>query len=277
MQLTPRAPRTAPRAGMALTACLALYLSAPGTALAAQPTIKLFPTTVVENLKESAETARGIESGMAPLIQQMEEQMKLFQESKCEGNEQDPGCTQIKKAVANTYVEMLDGLKAQLPRIEQAMRSTNAALGKRIRGELGGKMTPRDLARMIEGEANHVDHIREVSNRKRGRMSTMLSKYHKLVAMGSSQGDSMPILAMDIYLDSKESLDLIESIRSEIDRAQTPLLLGQVWGFGPTDEMVSTVDGVKALLFGDEEDAGIPDMRIQGREPDAFDDRDLRF
>lgn len=261
----------------AITAGMLLTLSAGALQASNAPTINLFPTTVVENLRESAATAKTMENAMAPLVQQMEEQIALYREAKCEGNDNDPGCAQIKATLGRTYLQMLDGLEAELPRIEAAMNSTRDTLAKRIRGKLGRSMTPRDMAVMVEGRSVGTQRIRQRSNRSRGRMSQMLGKYHKLVALGSQQGDPMPLLAMDIYLDAAESVDLIETMRAEINRSRGPLMFGEAWGFGPSDSMVATVDGVKQLLFGTEDEGTLPESSIQGREQIGFDDSDLRL
>ena len=59
-------------------------------ALANTPTIRLFPTTVVEDLQQTSTVAREMESGLQEVIGRLDQQQLLYLESKCEGAENDP-------------------------------------------------------------------------------------------------------------------------------------------------------------------------------------------
>jgi len=43
-----------------------------------QPTIRLFPTTVVENIKQTGDTARAMEEGLQDVVRELEQQMILY-------------------------------------------------------------------------------------------------------------------------------------------------------------------------------------------------------
>ena len=66
-------------------------------ASASAPTINLFPTTVLEEIKHTGSVAAEMETGLQAVISQLDEQQKLYLESKCEGNEGDPGCERISR------------------------------------------------------------------------------------------------------------------------------------------------------------------------------------
>ncbi len=259
---------------LALAAVLNLGLVAAVQAKTG-PSIQLFPSSVVENLRSSSEAARSMEDGLHPVVQQMEQQLRLYEDAQCAGESADPGCTAIKQNLSETYSRMLGQFEAQLPAMRSAMVSTRKTLGGRIRGELGRKMTPRDLQRLIEGKHNKASKIRQVSSKRKGRISQTLAKYHKMISLQANQGDPLAVLAADIYLDASETLEYIDSIEMEIARSRAVMVPGTLWYGEPSEAMVATVSGVKGLLFGEVEDAGIPDDRIGGREPGGFDDSDL--
>ena len=81
-----------------LTVTAAVLLLAQGTAYAATgsaPTIRLFPTTVLEDIRQTGTVAEEMETGLQDAIARMDQQKKLFEDAKCDGAEGDPGCARI--------------------------------------------------------------------------------------------------------------------------------------------------------------------------------------
>ena len=74
--------------GLLLAASILIYAQ---TTLANTPTIRLFPTTVVEDLKQTGNVARDMETGLQEVIGRLDQQQQLYEESKCDGAENDPG------------------------------------------------------------------------------------------------------------------------------------------------------------------------------------------
>lgn len=248
-----------------------LSLSPPNYAT---PTLNLFPTSVVENLQASAQTAKQMESSMETIIAQLENQMVLFNDSKCDANDSDAGCAEIKKGISRTYGKLLDEMEQQLPEIKQAMLATEKTLGRNIRSELGKKMTPLDLQRLVQGKKNNAKSVRRISGKRQGRMSKMLSQYHSMIALSNNQGQSQAMLAAEIYTDAAETLDYIALLESEISRSKGISAIGEIWNGEPSDEMVATVNSVKTLLFGEQDQAGIPDIVQNHFQSNGVDDSD---
>ena len=105
------------------------------------PTIRLFPTTVVEDLRQTSSVAKEMETGLQEVIGRLDQQQQLYQESKCDGAESDPGCQRLAKQLGATYLDMLEIMEARLPDMEHTVNNTRLSLEKRLRSELGNKMT----------------------------------------------------------------------------------------------------------------------------------------
>ena len=71
------------------------------------PTIRLFPTTVVEDLRQTSAVAKEMETGLQEVIGRLDQQQQLYLESKCDGAEDDPGCQRLAKQLGATYLDML--------------------------------------------------------------------------------------------------------------------------------------------------------------------------
>ncbi len=243
-----------------------------GGAQAATPTLNLFPTSVVENLQSSAASAQAMENNMEGIVAKLDNQMALYADSKCEANDADAGCSQIKRGIADSYQAMLEHMAEQLPAMKQAMQATEQTLGKRLRTELGKKMTALDLQRLIQGKKGTPQSIRQRSGKRQGRMSSMLGKYHKMITLSAHKNQNQALLAAEIYADASETLDYINLIQTEIDHSRVIGGLSTLWNGEPSEQMISTVSNVKALLFGDVE-AGdeIPDVPSIA-ETQGFDD-----
>lgn len=253
---------TAMVCALAFTALFPVFAKA-ATELRA-PTIRLFPTTVVENIKETSETAKVMEESLQSIINDLEQQMILYRQSKCDGAEADPGCDAIVKQLGEKYMEMLNRMEEQLPKMEVSVQATSDSLEKRIRRELGRKMTPRGLQKVISGAGTPV---RQTQSRTRaGKLSEKFKKYYELVALGPrpAAGGSLTTVASEIYLDTREVKELIALTRDEIGRSKLMVQLNQIYGL-ITPEMFEMVAGVKGVIFGEGESGyGIP-----GPPPDA--------
>lgn len=219
------------------------------------PTIRLFPTTVVEDLRQTSSVAQEMESGLQEVIGRLDQQQQLYNESKCDGAEDDPGCQRLAKQIGATYLEMLGIMEERLPDMEHTVNNTRLSLEKRLRTELGIKMTSWTLQEtLLRGNPQVGTSAPSPSMRGRSgmRLSERFNQYYKLVASSSSQSDqSLAVLASDIYLDMQETSELIARTREEITRATLIEQLNQSFGT-ITPEMMEVVGGVKSILFGDE-------------------------
>ena len=235
-------------------AILAICCAAPLMLGAARgPTLQLFPTTVLEDIKETGQVAEQMETGLQDVIARLDRQQQLFVESKCEGATEDPGCASIQHQLGATYMEMLEIMSSRLPDMERAVNSTRDSLETRLRSELGLKMTSWTLQENLLG--SEPDSTEAVQPKLRGRSGLRLSErfrqYYTLVAQsGRSAEHSLAVGAADIYLDMEEASTLIAQTREEIGRATLLEELNQSFGV-ITPEMQQVVDGVKSILFGE--------------------------
>jgi hypothetical protein len=234
-----------------------LIIAAAATrgASANTPTIRLFPTTVVEDLRQTGNVARDMETGLQEVIGQLDQQQALYVESKCDGADNDPGCQRLARQIGATYLDMLTIMEERLPDMEHTVNNTRLSLEKGLRNELGRKMTPWTLQEaLIGGDASNAAAKPSPTLRGRSgmRLSERFKQYYQLVATSGAKGDqSLAVLASDIYLDMEETSLLIQRTRQEISRATLMEQLNQSFGI-ITPEMVEVVGGVKSILFGDE-------------------------
>lgn len=233
-----------------------LLVSAAASAYANTPTIRLFPTTVVEDLRQTGNVARDMETGLQEVIGRLDQQRELYEQSKCDGAENDPGCQRLARQIGASYLDMLTIMEERLPDMEHTVNNTRISLERSLRSELGKKMTSWTLQETLVGQ-QAASATSAPSPTLRGRSGMRLSErfkqYYQLVATSGSQGDqSLAVLASDIYLDMEETSLLIQRTRQEIARATLMEQLNQSFGI-ITPEMMEVVGGVKSILFGDEE------------------------
>jgi hypothetical protein len=238
---------------------LNFFIIPGGNSLAAantSPTIRLFPTTVVENIKHTGEAAKAMEADLQAVIDHLNQQEELYRASKCEGAEAEPGCSEIAGQLSQIYLEMLDLMEARLPGMEDSVRTTGASLEKRIRKELGHKTTPRGLQKLLERTPQKSIEAPRYKRPSR-RLSEKFRQYYNLVAMRptADSSGSLAAVAAEIYLDTQEVQDLIALTRDEISRAKLMIDLDQAYGI-ITPEMFEMVSQVKTILFGETVEAG---------------------
>ena len=254
----------------ALIAWIALVVAGPAFGASATskpdgPTIRLFPTTVVEDLRQTSAVAHEMETGLQEVIGRLDQQQQLYLDSKCEGAEDDPGCQRMARQLGATYLEMLTIMEERLPDMEHTVNNTRLSLEKRLRNELGNKMTPwmlqeTLLAGVPEGRATAAPKLR---GRSGMRLSERFKQYYQLVSTSGSRSDqSLAVLAADVYLDMEETSLLIARTREEIARATVMEQVNQSFGI-VTPEMMQVVGGVKSILFGETGS----DIQIAGPPP----------
>lgn len=234
------------------------------------PTIRLFPTTVVEDLRQTSSVAREMETGLQEVIGRLDQQQQLYNESKCDGAESDPGCQRLAKQIGATYLEMLGIMEERLPDMEHTVNNTRLSLEKRLRSELGNKMSSWTLQESLLGSNSSGTKPPAPTMRGRSgmRLSERFRQYYQLVASSASNSDqSLAVLASDIYLDMDETSELIARTREEIARATLIEQLNQSFGT-ITPEMMEIVGGVKSILFGDEADY----VQVAGPPPGSFEE-----
>jgi len=226
-------------------------VAVPQPAVETRPRINLFPTTVVENLSETSRAAREMENDMYEVVARLEKQKQAYQGTQCDGSE-DPGCVQLRKAIRGTYKEMLDVMQAGIPQMRHSLDATADSMGTSLRSEIGRKMTPADVQRILGGRTAGGKGLASSGNapKRQGKLSKMFSRYYELVKRGGKQSDALPVLASQIYLDSMESLYFLDLIEAEIGSQSTELVLELEWG-ELTDQISATVTDVKALLWGE--------------------------
>ncbi len=265
----PRNPATMRIKRISWSFALTLAISANVFAQTNAPTIRLFPTTVVEDLRQTSSVAKEMETGLQEVIGRLDQQQQLYEESKCDGAESDPGCQRLAKQLGATYLDMLGIMEERLPDMEHTVNNTRLSLEKRLRSELGNKMTPWTLQETLLGSNPQTTKAPAPTMRGRSgmRLSERFKQYYQLVASSGSNNDqSLAVLASDIYLDMDETSELIARTREEISRATLIEQLNQSFGT-ITPEMMEVVGGVKSILFGDEADyvqvAGPPPGSIE--------------
>lgn len=238
--------------GAPLVFLLALSATAAFAAVSG-PVVRLFPTTVLEDIRETAQVAEEMENSLQEVIHRLDMQEQLYTESLCQGADGDQGCERIGKQLGATYLEMLEIMSERLPEMERAVTSTRNSLEKRLRQELGQRTTPTSLQNSLLGETNLSPRTERPALRGRSgvRLSDRFKQYYELVATHrEGPGQSLAVVASDIYLDMEEAVQLIAATQEEIGRASLMEQLNQSFGL-ITPEMSAVVSGVKEILFGE--------------------------
>ena len=242
-----------------LTATLTItVLSALGASVAqanvSGPVVRLFPTTVLEDIRETGQVAEDMENNLQQVIHRLDMQQELYTESLCQGADGDQGCERIAKQLGATYLEMLEVMNDRLPEMERAVNSTRSSLEKRLRQELGQRTTPTSLQNTLLGEAGGAVSQEDrpaLRGRSGVRLSDRFKQYYDLVATNrNTPSQSLAVMASDIYLDMEEASQLIAATQEEISRAALMEQLNQSFGM-ITPEMSAVVSGVKEILFGE--------------------------
>jgi hypothetical protein len=215
--------------------------------------MRLFPTTLLDDIRETGEVAEAMENGLQEVIGRLDLQQQLYDQSLCRGADGDPGCARIAKQLGATYLEMLNLMGERLPDMERAVNNTRNGLEKRLREELGQRTTPTSLQNTLLGDAApKKGEAAALSLRGRSgvRLSDRFKQYYQLVAThGEGNPQSLAVVAADVYLDMDEAASLIAATQEEIGRATLMEQLNQSFGL-ITPEMSAVVNGVKSILFG---------------------------
>lgn len=228
--------------------------TAAAMATVSGPVIRLFPTNVLEDIRETGQVAEEMENNLQQIIHRLDMQQQLYSESLCQGSDGDQGCERIAKQIGATYLEMLEVMSERLPEMERAVNSTRASLEKRLRQELGQRTTPTSLQNRLLGEVDTATSQEDrpaLRGRSGVRLSDRFKQYYSLVSTSkNSPSQSLAVVASDIYLDMEEASHLIAATQQEISRAALMEQLNQSFGM-ITPEMSAVVSGVKEILFGE--------------------------
>jgi hypothetical protein len=239
--------------GRVLLPMLCVSFSSAFAAPNSGPVVRLFPTTVLEDIRETGQVAEEMENSLQEVIYRLDLQQQLYEESLCQSSDGDQGCDRIAKQLGATYLEMLTVMGDRLPEMELAVNNTRNSLEERLRDELGHRTTPTSLQNTLLGDTGQSVSVERPALRGRSgvRLSDRFQQYYELVATHrEGPGRSLAVVAADIYLDMDEAAHLIAATREEIGRAALMEQLNQSFGL-ITPEMTAVVNGVKGILFGE--------------------------
>ena len=163
--------------------CALILTSVAGELLATQardearPRINLFPTSVVESLSATSQSAKDMENDMYAVVEKLETQKQAYESTGCERSS-DTGCTQLRDAIRGSYKEMLDVMQNRIPQMRSHLDSTADAMAGSLRSEMGRKMTPGDVQRSLAGRATSAQPLAGVVSKgsRRGKLSKMFSR-----------------------------------------------------------------------------------------------------
>lgn len=233
----------------ALVCSVFLYGSLTEGQTARQPTLNIFSTQVIENIKETGNAARSLENDLQGVIEGLEKHQRLYIESKCSGAIGDQGCEQISRQMAQSYSSLLDTMAERLPDMERNIIMTRDALKIRLAKELGRNRTGQDLQVLLRDNKQGVSAPHRTRVRRQGlRLSDRFRQYFFLVNQGNSE--SLALLGAEMYLDMDETSELIQLTQQQIQRAKLYVDLSDQMGI-ITPEMEKTVSAVKRIILGD--------------------------
>jgi hypothetical protein len=213
------------------------------------PAVNLFTPLSIESLSETSRNARELERSLESLIEKLETQSSLYEAADCSLT-YDDGCQKLRRGMKQTYNSLLSEMQDQLPDIRASIEKTRDALADRMQSELGRKMTPGDLQRLVSGRSSKTGaNGNSMKQNKGSRLSGLFESYYRLVQRNGGSSGSGTVLAAQLYIDSVNSAQYLDLIEAEIDSQHTELMLELEW-VELTAQMNGTVDNVKTLLWG---------------------------
>ena len=208
--------KTSIKPGVAAVSVLIAGLTQPIAALAQQPRIELFPTTVAEDIREAGQAAEAMEANMMPAYETLSQNMDNYRSAKCEGSVADEGCRKLQRAVSESYSAYLDAFSEHVPDIRTSMQNTMGSLGANIRSEMGRKRTPRDLEGLLKDgrgvASTRAAEIRTRAGRQRSRMSAMINNYAKLLSSPATAQQAEAVLAAEFYVDAYDVVTQLDRL-----------------------------------------------------------------
>lgn len=217
-----------------------------------QPTLNIFSTQVIENIKETGNAARNLENDLQSVIEELDQHQQLYTESQCQGAVGDQGCDRISRQMAQAYKVMLDTMGERLPEMERSILMTRDALQTRLAKELGGNRTGQDLQQLLRNNRGSLSSSQRTRAQRKGlRLSDRFRQYFFLVNQGPTE--SLALLGSEMYIDMDETSRLIQLTQQQIHRAQLYVDLSNELGT-ITPEMETTVSNVKRIIFGEVEE-----------------------
>jgi uncharacterized protein YukE len=214
-----------------------------------QPTLNLFPTRLVDNIKATSKAAKQLENSLQGVIDKLDKEQKLYVKANCQGAMNDSGCEQVSHQMAQTYSHMLDVMGAELPKMKQTVDNTRDALQARLADQLGYTRTGSQLQQLLQNGAHAASALRTRPSGGGGmRLSDRFRQYYRLVSQVSQSG-SLAVTGSQMYLDLDEASRLIALTQQQIQRSK--IISNLAVSFGTlTPGMQKTVAVVKQVLFG---------------------------
>lgn len=246
-------------------------LSGQAVASGAAPKINLIPVTAVESIKQSSETAKSMESRLTSVLDKVELQKSLYDNSKCEGALNDKGCDQIFNTLSESYKEFLTVLSEELPNLSQQLDTTAKSIEKQLRSKLGKGMTAVDIQRLVSGK--RMNGKQKLAARTRNNSYSMVKWLKNIGKTVSSGGYGAPtaVVASDIYVNMSLAHAEIEQIQMDINQSLATIDTHQAFGQLSPGQL-ETIASVKTMLFGEVAgESGLPSEDVAAEPQEVYD------
>ena len=242
------------RSSLCSYSLLLFILCIPATHAAEGPAVSLLPSGVRANLNYARERTEEMSKQLGPVITDLQTQFETYQSMSCEGAGGE-GCQQIKMNIARKFTQLVTAVSETLPEVEKVIQNTLDDLGKRLSSEVGRKMTPREVQRRL---AKTEEFIADKTNSRAtgGRLGVAghFKRLYQLVSSNSRNQDPM-LLSAGIYQELKEAAQYVRLTRIKVDAHRIITDVEGDFLGGLDSAAVDVVNGVKALLYGEVDDA----------------------
>ena len=168
------------RCALCLGSALSVGLGSPAIAQnnTGGPELRLFSSSIVEDIRLTGEAAAEMELDVQGSIEAMDQQLSLYKASACESAGEDPGCGEMRRQLGQTYGAMLGAMETALPQMENAIKRSRDGLRQSLSRQIGRGTTPTSLQEMLlgDGEASTTTRRRPSKRGGGARLSQRLKQ-----------------------------------------------------------------------------------------------------
>lgn len=227
------------------------------SAMAAGPEVTLDASELVADIRDTRSVAAEVESGLQSALEVLASHTEALKAQGCTAESDSSHCRAMKSELRDAYLQLLDNVEQQLPSLRNSVQQVVTSLEARI-GQKEGSTATDVQERILNSSATASNRSKpRLQGVSGSRLTQSLGKIQRLVSNAGSNRVSLEAIQADLYLDMRESLEVIEYLQADIDRTRI-LAEVQLGEFQISDADMSAAQDAWDILFPDSE-SGLSD------------------
>lgn len=215
-------------------------------------------------LKQTGKHIVQFEESIQQAIEPINSMNQEIKQSRCNTDSLGKKCQELKEQTKKKYVHFLNILNVKVLGLEQNLTETTIAISNDINTYLNGTSLGNIQKNLSNQQNSHSELIKRLRERNQRRatlkgvnLSQKFAKLLSTIQLRGQQNTHPLLMASDINISMKQTLEIVQAIKVEIHNSQIMLEFYDFTSIVSENWNIGLIESIHLLLFGNENDESL--------------------